>query len=351
MATHQETTKVTIKELTTILRAAAERRRTVLASGAPGVGKTDAVKQVAEQLEYDLIIEHPSVREPIDFVGLPANVDGRAEFLPYGTLRRIIEAEQPTILFLDDLGQAPPAVQAACMQLLLAREVCGRKISDQVVMFAATNRKEDRCGVTGLLEAVKSRFATIVEVIPDVDEWCEWALEREVSIDVVAFIRWKPDMLWTFEPTHAMVNQPSPRTVANAADVIGWGLPPNIEYKTLSGAVGEGWTADFISFRELKSELPRIDTIFANPKRAKLPKSQGAKYSITTSLAIKITADLFGAAVTYLKRLKEKEFLVLFTKDVYRRDASIFETDAAIELCADEEYGLLIGVLEDEEAV
>ena len=68
--------------------------------------------------------------------------------------------------FLDDLGQAPMSVQAAAMQLILARRINGFKISDKVIFMAATNRREDKAGVTGILEPVKSRFAWIVELVP-----------------------------------------------------------------------------------------------------------------------------------------------------------------------------------------
>ncbi len=43
------------------------------------------------------------------------------------------------VCLLDDLGQAPPAVQAAAMQLLLARRVNGHAVSDHVTFLAATN--------------------------------------------------------------------------------------------------------------------------------------------------------------------------------------------------------------------
>ena len=55
-----------------------------------------------------------------------------AYFLPYGELHEILHAQEETIFFLDDLGQATPAVQAACMQLILARRINGHIVSDKV---------------------------------------------------------------------------------------------------------------------------------------------------------------------------------------------------------------------------
>ena len=91
---------------------------------------------------------------------MPFVTDGQAEFLPFGDLRALIQADKDTVFFLDDLGQAPPTVQAAAMQLILARRINGHHVSDSVTFIAATNRKQDKAGVSGILEPVKSRFAT-----------------------------------------------------------------------------------------------------------------------------------------------------------------------------------------------
>ena len=75
----------------------------VLIKGAPGIGKSDIVAQVAKILGYHLIISHPVVASPIDFKGLPALVKDRAEFLPFGDLRKLIEATEQQIEELQRL--------------------------------------------------------------------------------------------------------------------------------------------------------------------------------------------------------------------------------------------------------
>src|SRR5688572_28860406 len=139
-------------------------RLPVLIKGKPGIGKSDITEQAAIAANCKLIISHPVVSDPTDYKGLPFAMNGEAHFLPYSDLKKLIDAKEPTVFFLDDLGQAPAAVQAACMQLILARQLNGHKISDFVTFLAATNRKEDKAAVSGLLEPVKSRFASIVEL-------------------------------------------------------------------------------------------------------------------------------------------------------------------------------------------
>ena len=154
--------------LATTLAIAMEYKLNILIKGTPGIGKTDIVHQAAEKSNNKLIISHPVVSDPVDYKGMPAIItidkETRAEFLPFGDLQALIEAEGPTTFFMDDLGQAPPAVQAAAMQLLLARRINNHKVSDHVCFIAATNNKEDKAGVSGILEPVKSRFCSIIQL-------------------------------------------------------------------------------------------------------------------------------------------------------------------------------------------
>jgi MoxR-like ATPase len=153
-------------DLLLLLSSMIVNRLNLLITGAPGIGKSDLVNQAARAADADLILSHPVVEDPTSAAGLPWIVDGHARFLPFGMLERAMNATKPTVWFLDDLGQAPAATQASYMQLLLAREVNGHKLSDYVTFVAATNRRTDRAGVSGILEPVKSRFCSIAQSVP-----------------------------------------------------------------------------------------------------------------------------------------------------------------------------------------
>src|SRR5262245_10832949 len=104
-------------ELATLLHGAIPARMPILVTGAPGIGKSNIIEDVCRELAADLILSHPAVADPTDARGLPwADGQGGATFLPFGELARALRATQLTVWFLDDLGQAPPAVQASFMQ-------------------------------------------------------------------------------------------------------------------------------------------------------------------------------------------------------------------------------------------
>jgi len=73
-------------DLKQVLVCMAMGKRPVLIKGAPGIGKSDIMAQVAQEVNADLIIMHPVVSDPTDYKGLPGIVEGQAEFLPYGEL-------------------------------------------------------------------------------------------------------------------------------------------------------------------------------------------------------------------------------------------------------------------------
>ena len=307
-----------------------EAREPVLVKGAPGVGKSDIINQVAEITGFDLILTHPVVSDPTDYKGLPGIVNGQAEFLPFGDLRAMIEAKKPTIAFLDDLGQAPAVVQASVMQLILARRVNGHKISKNVVFVAATNRRQDRAGVTGILEPVKSRFVTILELQPDKDDWIEWALQHDMPSEVIGFVHFRPDLLSKEEATADIVNHPCPRTIAAAGRLIKLGLS---SMECIAGAVGEGCASELVGFIKIFNELPNIDTILMDPTNAKVPLDPSAQYAITAALVGITTKDNVERVFSYASRLPA-DFSMLLVRDVIRKTPKIQQTTAFIKWVA-----------------
>lgn len=316
-----------IKELKKTMLLTMKAKLPMLIKGAPGIGKSDCVAQVAAELGMDLIISHPVVSDPTDYKGLPGIVDGKAEFLPFGDLRQLIEAKKPTIAFLDDLGQAPAVVQAAAMQLILARKVNGHAISDHVVFCAATNRRQDRAGVTGILEPVKSRFATIIELTADKDSWIEWAFKNDMPMEIIGFINFRPALLNADKPTADIVNTPCPRTMAYCGRLIQAGLK-GIE--VMSGAIGEGAATELAGFIKVYKDLPNIDAILLRPKDAKVPEEPSALYAVVAALTERATKDNAKRILEYATRLPGP-FSVLLVRDMIRKNDEIQSTRAFIK--------------------
>jgi len=320
----------------------------LLVTGAPGTGKSDIIGQSVTDAEADVLITHPAVSDPTDYKGLPWAEAGATEatFLPFGDLARMVNATRPLVVVIDDLGQAPPSVQAAIMQLVLARQVNGHKLPDCVTFVAATNRRTDKAGVSGILEPVKSRFITIVELEPNLDDWCQWALDNDVPIELVAFLRFRPDLLNDFQPTADMTNSPSPRTWANAGKLLGLGLSADLEYTAIAGAVGEGAAAELMGFLRMYRELPNIDGILLDPDSEPLPDQPAALYATVTGLGARVSEENGTRVLRYAERLMENgqgEFAAVLVRDTIRRVPSVKETREFVRFASGEFSTLLTG--------
>jgi hypothetical protein len=288
-------------ELKTLLKYSFKKNKTVLIVGMPGIGKTDIVKQASKK--YDLMIMHPVVDSPIDYKGLGGFVDGEAVFKPYGNLKRMMNAKKKLIVFLDDLGQATEAVQKALMQVLLAREINGVKISPHVVFVAATNRRGDKAGVNGVLEPVKSRFDTIVELEPNAEDWIKWAHKKKMPLELISYIQWRPHMIGDFEPTRDLTNSSVARTVANVGKHMLDKVPKEVQFETFKGAAGKKMALEFTGFLKMWKELPSFKEIIASPSSAKLPPEVSGKFAVMGMIVDNITADNMGKCLEYLGRL------------------------------------------------
>ncbi|MDT8843756.1 ATP-binding protein [Paraburkholderia fungorum] len=326
--------QVTAGQLIELLTAYVPERLPVLITGSPGIGKSDIVEQVARATRHALLISHPVVEDPTDSKGLPfPSADGTtARHLPFGDLEAAVNSKMPLIWFLDDLGQASPAVQAAKMQLLLARRIGTHVLPDHVTFIAATNRRNDNAGVTGILDPVISRFATVVQLIPTIQDWSDWAVRNNVPAELIAFLRFRPDLLSVRKTTRDIENSPSPRS---------WGfvgrtmkaVPKSLELTSYAGTVGEGAATELIAFLGIYRELPSPDAILLSPDTAPIPETPAALFATTTALAAHATEGNFDRVLTYNDRLIDaghREFGALLARDAIRRTPTLQNTHAFI---------------------
>ena len=178
---------------------------------------------------------------------------------------------------------------------------------DCITFVAATNRKQDRAGVSGLLEPVKSRFATILQVEADFDSWMEWAFSAMLPPPLLAFLQMRQELFHAPKPTTELVNSPSPRTWHNVAKLMESGLDeePDVVLAELGGAVGTDAATEFVSFMTVAGELPNIDELLLFPDKAPIPAEISTLWMLCTALAARASDVNFGAIGTYATRLAD----------------------------------------------
>lgn len=295
-----------IHELKPFLKSAIENGLKILIKGSPGIGKTELIREIGAEIGAEIVVWIASVSDPTDLKGLPANVKGNAEFLPYGDLRKLIEAKHTTLCFFDDIGQATPNVQAAIMHLIQAREIGSVKISDKVVFVGATNDVGQMAGVSGLMEPLKSRWDTIVTMESDIASWSAWARKAGVPPELIAYLNFQPAALCEFIPTKQLTNSPNPRTWNSVAKWMQLGVR-NLEI--FVGAVGQSQAVQAIAFFDLLGKLPPLADIIAAPMSATIPHELNLKYAIVAGLSRLTSPKTISPILQFLGRLP-KEFEV-----------------------------------------
>ena len=160
------------------LRRAFKANRPLFLWGPPGIGKSDIVKQMGEELDAHVIDIRLSLWEPTDIKGIPY-FDSDSGKMAWAPPIELPDAEmgkkhKQIILFMDEMNSAAPAVQAAAYQLVLNRRVGTYKLPDNVLIVAAGNRESDK-GVTYRMPAPLANRFIHLEMRVDHASWEIWA--------------------------------------------------------------------------------------------------------------------------------------------------------------------------------
>jgi hypothetical protein len=298
--------------------------------GPPGVGKSDIVRQIAADLKRTLIDVRAVLLDPVDLRGIPTvTEDGTTRWAPPSFLP---SGKGKFILFLDELNAAPQLVQAACYQLVLDRKLGEYELPKDAIVIAAGNRETDRAITSRMSSALASRFVHI-NVDVDLEDWVKWALNRGIQTELIAFLRYRPNLLHAFDPQKNEKAFPCPRTWEFVSDVFAV-AGDEIEYELVSGIVGEGAAAELIGFLKIFRSLPDPDLIIMSPEKVSVPDDPATKYAICGALAQKASDQNFDNIVKYANRL-DPEFSVLLVRDAIERDDSLVNTQAFIKWSTD----------------
>lgn len=314
--------------------------------GAPGVGKSDAARQVASDYAGGVpIIDFRAVlRDPVDLRGLPA-IDrdtNTARWLPPSDLPNETRDGPVGILFMDELNAAPQSVQAACFGLVLDRKVGEYRLPDGWRIIAAGNRASDRGAAQRMPSALANRFAHI-DVEPTVEDFTTWASAAGIAPEVIAFVRFRPNLLHNMDTKAASSDLrtfPTPRAWANVSKVIASDPDVKLRFALIQGLVGEGAAVEFEGFLRVYQNLPSLDAILTAPKQTAVPTEVAALFALASGLGRKVTDRTFANGVTYAKRMP-KEFEVMFVLDAVTRNKALSHNATFVQWAADNQSVLI----------
>lgn len=305
----------------------------VLAISEPGMGKSSIFKQVAEKLGYQFKALHPATLDPVDVSGMPIPVTSQGikkiERMLDDYLASIFETKENTLLLLDELGQASPAMQAACAPLILDRRIGNHVLPDCVTISAATNSRKHRAGASNILSHLISRMACVVNLEIEPDGWYDWAVRNGVRHEIISFLRFRPGLLHDFDAEKAFSETsayPCPRAWYNLSMLMDAGLPPSVEIQAFSGTVGAGAATEFYSHLKVVRELPDIDTMLDNPSMFSVPERANTRWAVATGVALRCNETNRSNVLQIIEMMHDQkagEYAAVALKDAFKVDGGL----------------------------
>jgi len=291
------------------------------------------VAQIAARHGVPVIDIRLSQMEPSDLRGIPFRVEDRVEWAPPAVLPDRRRHGPRGILFLDEITSAPPAVSAAAYQLILDRRLGEYKVPEGWAIFAAGNRQGDR-GVTYSMPAPLANRFSHFEVETNLDDWAAWAYRSGLDERVIAFLRFRPELLFDFDPAHNPVAFPSPRSWEFAhRGLRKFEDRPDLLQGTLQACVGPAAGVELHAFVNSLDDMPDLDAIIAG-EEVSVPKEIDLQYAVAAALvgrAIRSRNEpdfrpVVGHILDYARRFPQREMGVMLVSDLYRAiGAEMFE--------------------------
>jgi hypothetical protein len=297
----------------------------VMLWGPPGVGKSQMIAQVAQHNNVSLIDIRLSQMEPSDLRGIPFRKDELVEWAIPAMLPDVQRHGEAGILFLDEITSAPPSVSAAAYQLILDRRLGAYQVPDAWAIFAAGNRQGDR-GVTYTMPAPLANRFSHFEVHINTDDWVAWAYANNIDDRVIAFVRFRPELLFDFDPAHNPSAFPSPRSWEFAHRALQkFEHQHDLLLGSLQACVGQAAGIELKAFIDNLDEMPDLDAIVRG-EQVPAPKEIDLQYAVASALVgrairAKESSDaqtVHGHILDYAGLFPQKEMGVMLVTDMHR---------------------------------
>jgi len=300
-----DTRTVTSVQARKSLLRAFSKKRPLFLWGPPGIGKSELVADIAQELGGYMIDLRLGQMEPTDIRGIPFyNKDsGKMDWAePVDLPTKEFASQYPiVVLFLDEMNSAAPSVQAAAYQLILNRRSGKYFLPDNVVMVAAGNRESDK-GVTYRMPTPLANRFIHQEMRVDFPSYQEWAVNNNIHKDVVGYLSFAKQDLYDFDPKSASRAFATPRSWTFVSQILeDEDGDDDTIMNLIAGTVGEGLAVKFMTHRKIAGRMPKPEDILSGKEKDLNVKEVSAMYS----LVIGMCYELKGAIE---RKVPDKQF-------------------------------------------
>ena len=287
-----ETRTVTSVQARKSLLKAFKKQRPLFLWGPPGIGKSELVADITEELGGYMIDLRLGQMEPTDIRGIPFyNKDmGKMDWAPPIELpdEELAEQYPLVVLFLDELNSAAPSVQAAAYQLILNRRIGKYALPKNVVMVAAGNRESDK-GVTYRMPTPLANRFIHQEMKVDFASYQEWAVNNNIHKDVVGYLSFAKQDLYDFDAKSASRAFATPRSWTFVSELLeDEDADDDTLMNLVAGTIGEGLAVKFMAHRKIAGRMPKPEDILSGKEKELNVKEVSAMYSLVISMCYEL---------------------------------------------------------------
>jgi MoxR-like ATPase len=277
--------------------------------GRPGVGKSQLVQQLANEIGARLFDLRLTTIEPQDLRGLPYYDHDARKTVWYRPEDLPDDPTRPSVLFLDELTAAAPYLQPTVYGLLQERRVGRHRLPDSVMVIAAGNRVEDGAIAYDMGTALSDRLIHL-QVEAEARDWLErYAAPRGLSPAVMAFLRNRPDLLDTTEAAlrRGEMIACTPRAWERASDILRAVTDRRARNAMIAGTLGEAVAAAFVTVADDIAASVSIEALLeADPhaRRDLFPDTLQGLNAVVFGLIGAARADRLEAVIETMEQVR-----------------------------------------------
>jgi len=290
-----DTRTITSYEARKSIKRCFDTKRPVFLWGPPGIGKSELIEGIADDMNALVIDLRLGQMEPTDLRGIPYynKVNNNMEWAPPVDLptNDLAKKYDNIVLFLDELTSGAPSVQAAAYQLVLNRRIGNYELPDNVVIVAAGNRESDK-GVTYRMPTPLANRFVHLEMRVDFDSWVDWAVNNNIHKDVVGYLTFAKGDLYDFDAKSSSRAFATPRSWTFVSELIDGSLDPNTMTNLVAGTVGEGLAIKFMAHRKFAQKMPNPTDILNGKVTGLEVREVSAMYSLVISMCYELKDSL-----------------------------------------------------------
>jgi hypothetical protein len=318
---------ITLKQASKLIQSNPTTR--FLLEGEPGIGKSSLLESIANAMGYDhAYIDVPNM--DLGDIAMPVIDHDTKTTKYYPNARFKIHEGKPLVIMLDEFTKGADPVKNMLHPML---EKANPRLGDipitkDTIVFLTGNLSTD--GVGDSLKAhSRNRLVPVRIRKPDADEWIEWAMNKGIEPEVIAWVNRFPHVMasytdggqsdnpYIYSPKSNQKAFVSPRSLETASNIVKTRRDndPDTVIAALTGAIGEAGARDMQAYIEFSDQLPTWEATIANPKTTSIPTSAGACAIVVFGAIARMTKETITPFMQYLERF-DAEWQAVFAINI-----------------------------------